>query len=178
MLAPVETLYREAPLEPLGRIDPAAIPDCGLSAVERLRRDHDALEERVPHYVRPAFVSIAAFTIGVLVFTSAPWLVVIGFIAARDVAFLYWHNRERARLTRLAIEELVRNVGGDVIAAEGKLREDVETWNNDAARLEFWSRAERHRDSERAARRYARCHDRKTHLLEEIRRLHARRRPA
>jgi len=133
MTAKNETLYRDAPfIGKLDRIDEAWVPDCGGGAVARLRAENARRDRQLWYLTTALWLTLCVCILGVATIREAPFIVFIGFIAARDVLIMIWVSRDRAGLAQRAIEEIQRLQGAERIACEERLRAAVAAWNAEA----------------------------------------------
>lgn len=164
MSARLESLYRDAPVRKPEPIDASSIPDCGAGGIARLRAENDRREGRLWHLSVVLWLALSVCALGVAVFRQAPYILVIGFFAARDMIYVVYRNRGRTGLAKLAIEEIVRLQGVERIAREERLREAVASWTSDLS------------DAEVRLESTEWLTDRQHDALQEIRFLHDRRR--
>lgn len=133
MPARTETLYRDAPHPALVRIDEASVPDCGSAAIARLRAENGRRDRLLWYLTTALWLTLCVCVLGIATFRQAPFIVLGGFVAARDVVIVLWISRDRAGLAQKAIEEITRLQGAGRIAREARLREAVAAWNAEAA---------------------------------------------
>lgn len=173
MSARTEVLYREAPIQPLERIDETSIPDFGCRAVARLRAEKDRRDRLLWMPTLALWLTLTAFALGIATFRHSPLIVLIAFVAARDVAIMVWVSRDRADVVQKAIEEIMLLRGAESIARETRLREAITVWNADALECHYlmvsteWLSRSQH-NLQREAQRLG---DRRQSLIEEIREL-------
>lgn len=135
MAARSESLYRDAPFEALDRIDEASVPDCGSGAIARLRAENERHEQVLWYLSSALWMTLSICMLGIAAFRQAPYIVLVGFLAARDVIIILWVSRSRAESAQKAIDEITILQGADRIAREERLRTSIAAWN---AEREEW----------------------------------------
>lgn len=132
MAAARETLYRDAPVPALKRIDVADVPDCGAVAVARLRAEAARRHRVRGYYAWPLWLVSCALILGIATFRQQPLILIGSFVALRDVCLCYWLNSDKARIIGLAIEEIVKVHGAERMECEARLRAEIDAWNAEA----------------------------------------------